>query len=84
MSGENFHLQWQEFEANTASAFKSLLGDQDLLDVTLVSEDQLVMEAHRVVLFTSSTFFKRVLRKSLKKMTFLMDFSHSEKSYDVK
>ena len=61
MNGEDFHLQWQDFEANTASAFKSLLTDQDLLDVTLVSEDQLVMEAHRIVLFTSSTFFKRVL-----------------------
>ena len=59
--GENFHLQWQDFEANAVSAFKSLLTDKDLLDVTLVSEDDLVMEAHAVVLHSSSNFFRRVL-----------------------
>ena len=64
MSAENFHLRWQDFEANTVSAFKSLLDDQDLLDITLVSEDQLLVEAHRVVLFASSTFFRQVLRKN--------------------
>ena len=60
MSDENFHLQWQDFEANTVSAFKSLFAEQDLLDVTLVSEDELVLEAHSLVLFTSSAFFRRV------------------------
>ena len=59
--GENFHLQWQDFETNAVSAFKSLLTDKDLLDVTLVSEDDLVMEAHAVVLHSSSNFFRRVL-----------------------
>ena len=59
---DNFCLKWGHFESNLTSAFQELRGDNDLFDVTLVCEDRQV-EAHKLVLSASSSFFKDILKK---------------------
>ena len=44
--------------------FKGLRSEEDFLDVTLVSTDQVQMHAHKVVLSASSEFFKAILSQN--------------------
>ena len=62
LSDDIFCLKWDEFTNNMASTFRSLRGDNDFTDVTLVCEDGLVVEAHKVILAASSPFFLNVLK----------------------
>jgi len=59
---ENLNLRWDDFAANLSSALHNLRGDENFTDLTLVCADQQV-EAHKVVLASSSKFFWRVLKK---------------------
>jgi len=58
---ENLDLRWDDFAANLSSALHNLRGDENFTDLTLVCADQQV-EAHKVVLASSSKFFWRVLK----------------------
>ena len=64
MDDENFHLKWESFESNTISAFKGLIDNTSFHDVTLVSEDDHEIGAHKVVLSASSVFFMQILGRS--------------------
>ena len=57
-------LQWNDFKDNAINAFGSLRGDNDFADVTLACEDGKQVEAHKVVLASSSPFFQNILRKN--------------------
>ena len=57
-----FFLKWNEFTDNMTDTLRSLRGDNDFTDVTLVCEDGLVLEAHKVILAASSPFFLDVLK----------------------
>jgi len=59
----NFKLEWTDFERNLASSFEKLRDEKDLLDVTLVCEDEQV-EAHKVILAASSGFFKSIMKRN--------------------
>ena len=61
---EKLCLQWNDFKQNISSSFGALRGDVDFTDVTLVCEDGQQIEAHKVILATSSPFFKELLRKN--------------------
>ena len=61
---ETFCLKWNDFQANVASSFKKLKDEKDFFDVTLVTEDEKFVSAHKVVLSASSEFFKNILKKS--------------------
>ena len=61
---EKFCLKWNDFQANVASSFKKLKDEKDFFDVTLVTEDDQFVSAHKVVLSASSEFFKNILRKA--------------------
>ena len=61
---EQLCLQWNDFKKNVNSAFKSLRNDREFTDVTLVCEDGQQMEAHKVILASSSPFFQKILQKS--------------------
>ena len=63
MSGENFCIQWNKFEADLSSAFKSIRKDKDFFDITLVCEDEQI-EAHKLILSACSPFFKTMLRRN--------------------
>jgi len=61
---EKFCLKWNDFQDTTSSAFGSLRNDRDFADVTLACEDGHQVEAHKVILVSSSPFFHNLLRKN--------------------
>ena len=61
---EKLCLQWNDFNENVNSAFQKLRGGKEFTDVTLVCEDGQEMEAHKVILASSSPFFEKMLQKS--------------------
>ena len=61
---EKLCLQWYDFKDNVNSAFKKLREDKEFTDVTLACEYGQQMEAHKVILASSSPFFENILRKN--------------------
>ena len=57
-------VQWNDFRENVNFTFASLRNDKDFTDVTLACEDGQLMEAHKVILASSSPFFQNILQKS--------------------
>merc|ERR1712133_160851 len=84
---EKFSLRWNDFQRNVSSSFSKLRTEKDFFYVTLVSDDEVHISSHKVVLSASSEFFKNILRKSLhsnpliylsgvksKELNFVMDY----------
>merc|ERR1712204_62091 len=63
-SDEKLCLKWNDFQANVSSAFGTLREDREFADVTLVCEDGQQVEAHKVILTSSSPFFLNLLRRN--------------------
>ena len=61
---EKLCLQWNDFKENVNSAFGTLRNDKDFTDVTLACDDGHQMEAHKVILASSSPFFQKILQNS--------------------
>ena len=61
---EKLCLRWNDFKENVNSAFGKLRDDDDFSDVTLACEDGKQVEAHKIVLVSSSPFFMELLRKN--------------------
>ena len=61
---EKLCLQWNDFKANVNSAFGRLRDDKEFTDVTLACEDGHQMEAHKVILASSSPFFEKILQRN--------------------
>ena len=59
---EKFCLKWNDFQSNISKSFGSLRQEQDFFDVTLVSDDQVQVSAHKLVLSACSSFFKTILK----------------------
>ena len=59
---EKFSLKWNDFQDNTIKNFSKLRKEEEFFDVTLVSEDQKQMMAHKVVLSSCSEYFKHILK----------------------
>ena len=59
-----FCFKWNDFKDNINTAFQSLRTDTDLMNVTLASEDGHQIEAHKVILASSCSFFKNVLKRN--------------------
>ena len=64
MTPSNYHLSFDKFPASTSRTFQNLLNDAEFTDVTLVCEDDIQIEAHKVILSSSSSFFHRILLKN--------------------
>ena len=63
-SSEKLCLQWNDFQNIVISSFGDLKDDPDLTDVTLACEDGKQMEAHKVVLASTSPFFMDLLKRN--------------------
>ena len=63
-SDEKLCLQWNDFRDNVSSAFGNLREDREFTDVTLACEDGQQVEAHKVVLISSSPFFLNLLKRN--------------------
>ena len=61
---EKFCLKWNDFQTNVTSSFKQLRKADDFYDVTLVSDDKQQVSAHKIVLASSSEYFKDVLKNN--------------------
>ena len=63
-SSDKFCLRWNDFEVNISSAFREIRKDEDFFDVTLASEDDHQIKAHKVILSACSPFFRKVLKRN--------------------
>ena len=63
-TSEKLCLQWNDFKENITSSFKELREDRDFTDVTLACGDGQQIEAHKVVLASSSPFFMELLKRN--------------------
>ena len=81
MESEKLCLQWNDFQNNLNTAFRNLREDDDFNDVTLVCEDGTQIEAHKVVLSTSSPMLQNMLRRN--KHTHPLIFMRGMKSHDL-
>ena len=61
---EKFSLKWNDFHSNVSSSFSSLRNEDYLQDVTLVSDDDHHVSAHKLVLSACSDYFKNIFKKS--------------------
>ena len=60
--GEKFFLQWNDFQATLSQSFRQLRQEKDFFDVTLVSDDEIQIPAHKLVLSACSGFFKSIFK----------------------
>ena len=63
MRGEQFCLKWNNFQPTVCQSWSELRQASKFSDVTLLTEDEILLEAHRVVLSACSDFFKSILEK---------------------
>jgi len=61
--GDLCNIKWINFSSQICDAFHVIQKDEDLRDVTLICDDGEI-DAHRLILFCGSEFFRRVLNKS--------------------
>merc|ERR1712129_95974 len=63
-SGEKLCLKWNDFQENVTSAFGERRQDREFADVTLACDDGQQVEAHKVILASSSPFFLDILKRN--------------------
>ena len=61
---EKFSLKWNDFQSVVSQSFSLLRQEEDLYDVTLVSDDHTQIPAHKLVLSASSPYFKHILTQN--------------------
>ena len=61
MISEDYNLKWNEFEKNASNSFAKLRNETTFFDVTLVSNDQKQVSAHKLVLSACSDTFRTIL-----------------------
>ena len=61
MVEETFHVTWKQFKPHLMVANQNLLQEKHFADVTLVSDDELQVTAHKVVLSACSPLFRNLL-----------------------
>ena len=64
---EKLCLKWHDFQENMKSSFREMKSDNDFADVTLACEDG-QFQAHKLILSTSSLFFRTVLKRTDKNL----------------
>jgi len=55
---------WDAFQQSAKETFRSLVNEEDFMDVTLSCDDDKQIKAHKVILSACSPFFKRILLKN--------------------
>ena len=63
---EKFCLKWNDFHSNVSNSFGLFRNEDYLHDVTLVSDDNKQVSAHKLVLSASSDYFKNIFKQNSK------------------
>ena len=61
---EKLNLTWDVYSENSCNTIRNLYTDTSFTDVTLLTEDDQQISAHKVVLASGSCFFRRILMKN--------------------
>ena len=61
---EKFCLKWNDYQSNWNRSLSELRNDNDLADVTLISDDKVKFSAHKVILSSCSNMFKFILKSN--------------------
>ena len=62
--GEKFSLKWNDFNSNVSKSFSLFRNEEYLQDVTLVTDDNKQVSAHKLVLSASSEYFKNIFQSN--------------------
>ena len=83
MAGEAVTLSWTDFERNCPITFQRLWETNEFTDVTLATEDDGQIQAHKVILSSASAFFNTNLLASPNITNFLVsNISYKELQKD--
>ena len=63
-TSEKLSFKWDDSYQNTAGSFQDMKRDIEFADVTLVTEGDHQIEAHRIILSAGSPFFRTVLKRN--------------------
>ena len=66
----NCNDKWNEFSNNVMKTFWSLQKEEELCDVTLISDDKVSMKAHKLVLSACSEFFNDIFKSEMFKSSY--------------
>ena len=61
---EKLSIKWDDSYQNRVGSFQNMRSDTEFADVTLVTEGDHQIEAHRIILSDGSPFFKTVLKRN--------------------
>ena len=64
MNSEKFCLKWNDFQPTVSRSLANFRKEEDLFDITLVSDDEIQLPAHKLVLSACSSFFKGIIKKN--------------------
>ena len=75
MMAEKISLKWNDFYFNVSKSFRELRHEEYLQDVTLVSDDNTQISAHKLVLSACSEHFKSIFKTNAKQTNPIIDDS---------
>ena len=58
---DKFNFAWSQYQLQSKSLLQNIYKGEEFYDVTLVTEDEKFIKAHKVVLAASSEYFQRIL-----------------------
>ena len=61
---EKFCLKWNDFDFNVSKSFNLFRNEDYLHDVTLASDDQKQITAHKLVLSSCSEYFRTIFKNN--------------------
>ena len=63
---DKFNIKWNDFTSNVNKSFRNLRSQDDFIDITLVGDDSKHVVAHKLVLSTSSEYFRNIFSNNKK------------------
>ena len=61
---QKFSLKWSDFQSNVSNSFGLLRNEDYLHDVTIVTDDNEQVAAHKLVLSASSEYFESIFKRN--------------------
>ena len=83
MKEEEFFLTWNDYSNHMKQMLQDLMTYQSFTDVTLVCDDKIQLEAHKIILISCSKFFETILNQltqssEYKPIIYLKGINHHE------